>query len=239
MKRSEQKWPKDIIKLTSEEKKKIEQMYVDAQKWGYSGIFGWIQKLGHKYVEKISSHNRKSNNAPLTLEIGCGSGVHFRYASGGYYIGMDIRSTLLQKACERYSEFSVVNGDGYKMPFRDSSFDRVVSVYVFEHLNRLPDCLKEIRRVLKDDGELLVSIPAEGGLAVELGRKMTSKKYFERKYDVDYLRLVKSEHCNTCREVIEEISNWFKIDITKYLPFCMPSIHINAIVVMRCLQLKP
>lgn len=174
-----------------------------------------------------------------SLEIGCGRGYHFRFADSRTHIGLDVRFELLQHAKRDHSTHPLIRADAYQLPFTDDSFDRVVSVYTFEHLRCLPDSLVEIRRVLVRGGELLVGLPAEGGLAYEWGRKLTSKRYFERRYAVDYLRLVRSEHCNLCLEVLEELEQHFVVEIVKYLPFRVPSIHLNAVVVARCVNSWP
>ncbi len=226
------------MELTDDEQRLKEQMWVDAQKWGYTGLFGWFQNLGHKCIDKISRKKARKGRSLLSLEIGCGSGRHFRFAENGNYMGIELRYSLLKEAHAHFPEHPVIQGDIYSLPFCGSSFDRIISIYVFEHLHNLPVCLAEVQRVLKKNGELLVALPAEGGIALDLGRRLTSKRYFEKKYNVDYLRIVQAEHCNTCKEVIEEISNWFNIGKIIYLPFHIPIIHLNSIIVMHCINDK-
>lgn len=115
----------------------------------------------------------------------------------------------------------------------------MVSVYAFEHLHNLPASLAEVRRVLKPDGELLVGLPAEGGLAHNLGRRLTTKRQFERNYGGDFLRLARAEHCNTFQDVLEELRNWFRVETVRYLPFLVPSVHLNAVVALRCVKAPP
>ena len=111
--------------------------------------------------------------------------------------------------------------------------DCVLSVYCFEHLRRLPVCLSEIRRVLKQEGELLVGLPAEGGLLYGIGRRLTSKPYMERRYNINYDSIVRWEHWNTCHEVIAAIERSFNISCLQYLPFFIPSVHVNVIVALK------
>jgi ubiquinone/menaquinone biosynthesis C-methylase UbiE len=49
--------------------------------------------------------------------------------------------------------------DGKILPFDDAQFDAVVSFEVFEHVFNLPEALREINRVTKCGGLLLISIP--------------------------------------------------------------------------------
>lgn len=49
--------------------------------------------------------------------------------------------------------------DGKRLPFNDASFDAVVCFEVFEHVFNLDEVLAEIYRVLRPNGQILISIP--------------------------------------------------------------------------------
>jgi SAM-dependent methyltransferase len=187
----------------------------------YGGLTGGFQIAGHKMIDRWA----KPYINKIVLEIGCGHGHHLLYGSSLYtqYIGLDIERNFLQTLKERFPGKMVINGDVYALPFRNASVDCVLSIYNFEHLHHLPASLSEIRRVLKLGGELLVGLPAEGGFLYSLGRRLTSKPYMERKYGIDYDAIVGWEHWNTCLEVHR----------VRYLPFLIPSVHLNAVVVLR------
>ena len=232
-------WPKPVLALSPEEEVVMKQISLECQEYGYKGLLGWVQTQGHTMAEQLSRTKLNHSHPPLTLEIGCGSGYHFRFVKPQRYYGLDYDFVRLRRARCRWPEFPLVQGDAYSLPFSSDTFDRVVSIYTFEHLNRLPECLAEVRRVMKRGGELLVGLPAEGGWTYELGRRLTTKRYVERKYKVDYLRLIRSEHCCTCGEVIEELRKWFIVKTVRYLPLMLPLVHLNAIVVLRCVSHSP
>ena len=50
------------------------------------------------------------------------------------------------------------------MPFEDSFFDAINCSAVLEHLNHPLEVLKELKRILKDDGWLLISLPNDKSL---------------------------------------------------------------------------
>jgi SAM-dependent methyltransferase len=52
-----------------------------------------------------------------------------------------------------------VLGVGEELPFRDASFDAVISIAVLEHVKDPFRCAREIIRVLKPGGQLLCSVP--------------------------------------------------------------------------------
>lgn len=232
-------WPKRRLQLTPQEEDLKAQICREFQGWGYRGLLGWVQSLGHRMLERLSRHPVAGSQGVRSLDLGCGGGHHFRFVGEGRHYGLDKDMGMLDRARVNFPGSGFVVGDACALPFKEESFDRIVCVYVLEHMHHLPNCLAEIQRILKPGGELLVGLPAEGGLAYEWGRHLTSKRHFEAKYGVDYLRLVRSEHCNTCQEVVTEVSDCFSIQAIRYLPFRVPTVHVNAVVALRCVKLTP
>jgi len=199
--------------------------------WLYTGITGKFQLKGHQIIGSWS----KIFKDKIILEVGCGHGHHLKYSNQDYqsYLGLDIEIKYLFTLLSRYPNNSVINGDAYRLPFQNHSVDCVLSIYNFEHLRMLNLALEEIYRVLKPDGMLLLSIPAEGGFLYGLGRSLTSKPYMEKKYGIDYDAIVHYEHCNTYHDIVNHLKRKFRIVERRFLPFYFPSVHLNAIVCMR------
>jgi SAM-dependent methyltransferase len=60
----------------------------------------------------------------------------------------------------------ILRGDGYKLPFRDNSFDCIIASEILEHLHEDDVALGEIARVLKPGGQLAISVPTYGPEAI-------------------------------------------------------------------------
>ncbi len=88
-----------------------------------------------------------------TLDVGCGQKPYEKLFSSSEYIGLEIDSpeNRLKKADYFY--------DGQKFPFSDGEFDSVVTNQVFEHIFEPDDFLSEVKRVMKDQGVLLMTVP--------------------------------------------------------------------------------
>ena len=49
----------------------------------------------------------------------------------------------------------------HKLPFENESFDIVTMLAVLEHLSYPEDILKEINRILRKDGRLVLTVPSK------------------------------------------------------------------------------
>lgn len=91
------------------------------------------------------------------LDIGCGNGWLARAAGADHrYIGIDVAWQDGPPA-----ELTVVQADARALPFADECFDIVTIFEVIEHVpaGTEPAVLREVRRVLRPGGMLLLSTP--------------------------------------------------------------------------------
>jgi ubiquinone/menaquinone biosynthesis C-methylase UbiE len=98
----------------------------------------------------------------MMLEGGCGIGNYVTYytARGYRVVGLDFAQRALKTLRGRQPSVSLCGGDVSCLPFADNIFDIYYSGGVVEHFEGgAMDSLREARRVLKDDGVLLISVP--------------------------------------------------------------------------------
>lgn len=100
------------------------------------------------------------------LDFGCGSGygTHLMAAHCQEIFGVDIAADAVDFANERYSgdnlEYRQIgNIETTPLPFDDGTFDAVISFQVMEHIEQVDKYLDEIRRVLRDDGIVIIATP--------------------------------------------------------------------------------
>ena len=95
------------------------------------------------------------------LNIGCGGGLHTivsrSYVEKGFeMVGLDYRQNYVLEFCSELQVDGVL-GNALRLPFSDKSFDWVSCTDVIEHLLSPEQLLREIQRVLSDEGVLLMS----------------------------------------------------------------------------------
>jgi len=95
------------------------------------------------------------------LDIGCGDGTLGYFAKNKYkeVYGVDISEEALKIAEKRGIIVEKVNLNEEKLPFENEYFDAVTCLDVIEHVFEPRDLIKEINRVLKRGGILIISTP--------------------------------------------------------------------------------
>lgn len=95
------------------------------------------------------------NESDMVLDSGCGNGRQFISTNT---IGLDYSAELLRQA-SRHSPLSLVRADVHELPFRDNTFDVILSIAVLHHLStaeRRLDAMKEMFRAVKPSGHCLI-----------------------------------------------------------------------------------
>lgn len=212
------KWPKKRLDLTEEQ---LKLMHSWNEYWLpiMNNSFGLIGRFNHGFPLRSASRSLK------TLEIGIGEGTHLRLEQSDNYFGVD-RDIALSR---HHNKIAAADAD-LGLPFKNSSFDRVLAIHVLEHLANLPHALEEIRRVMKPEGLFSAVVPCEGGRAYTLGRNFTSRRIFERKFGKNFDWIMAYDHINNVKEVLSEIRKKFSVERIDYFPMRLPSVHMNLII---------
>lgn len=97
------------------------------------------------------------------VDIGCGSGFFLQLlakhaAHCGIY-GIDFSSSSIVRCRREIPEGQFLLSDIYRLGCRDGVFDTVICMETLEHVERPDDALREILRVCRDGGHVIITIP--------------------------------------------------------------------------------
>lgn len=131
----------------------VEKKYTDAyagelEKTGYEDVFAIVHEQSKREVTGfIECYGLKEKSV---LEVGAGTGYLQDLVDN--YTGLDIAPTAQQFFHKRF-----VVGSATALPFPNSEFDVIWSIYVFEHVNNPEQGFAEARRVLRNGGLFFLS----------------------------------------------------------------------------------
>lgn len=121
---------------------------------------GWEEKR-KSYWKPVQDFLDEQENKNSFIDIGCGSGRFLELAKEKGFkkiVGTDISKNQL-KIC-RQKGFKVKKADMIKLPFKEESFNVIISIAAHHHLLSLEEqkkSLEEMKRIIKPGGKILLS----------------------------------------------------------------------------------
>ena len=106
------------------------------------------------YLEVPLNKNKK------LLDVACGGGRLLEQAEkrvASY--GIDISRSALKEAIERVKNSFLCMCSAEKLPFKEGTFDFITCLGSLEHFLNMNIALREMKRVLKDDGLINICVP--------------------------------------------------------------------------------
>ena len=157
----------------------------------------------HNAVIKLLDLYLKNIRGNVMLDAGCGTGSLMKKLKGfGEIWGIDASSEAC-KLAKKNGLKKVLQASVEKIPFKDSTFDAVISIDVLYHKGVKSDlkALKEFKRVLKPGGILIVKNPAHNWLRgnhdlIIHTKRRYSKGEFKSKLDSAGFEILKLSYIN-------------------------------------------
>lgn len=166
--------------------------------------FGWRSEQYFDYLEHMPV---KGQDGKVVLDYGCGPGhdlVGFvEYSKPARLIGMDVSAASLREAEERLAlhgaqpEMVRISESVARLPLPDASVDYVHCSGVLHHVPDPVGVLKELRRVLRSDGQARIMVYNYESIWLHLhaahilrftqpnGRQETVREAFRRSTDTE------------------------------------------------------
>lgn len=128
----------------------------------------YFNKIYDKVITVIKENIKENlNNWSKFLDVGCGTAeVIFRLAKEFKeieFVGIDFSKGMIDKAINKTSHLKnvkIIEANVENLPFEDEAFDFILCLDTFHHFYNPTPALKEIRRILKNNGLFLLVDPA-------------------------------------------------------------------------------
>ena len=130
-------------------------------------------------IDLIKHHTQYAANMRI-LDAGCGTGLlGIKLQSFGQVVGVDINPHALEYARKR--GLPVQKASLLRLPFKNGTFDVIISVDVLYHVQISDDvrALRELHRVLSPGGTVILRVPAVPWLR----RRHDALVFTRRRYD--------------------------------------------------------
>lgn len=124
----------------------------------YDLVFGKVLEPGRR---RMGARVRELKPASL-LEVGVGTGLALAsYPEDARIVGIDLSPEMLERARERavrlrHHDVMIAQMDAERMSFPDASFDCVTLPYVLSVTPNPAELVREVRRVCKPDGVIII-----------------------------------------------------------------------------------
>jgi ubiquinone/menaquinone biosynthesis C-methylase UbiE len=200
------------------------------------GLQGWYISKSHKKIED-QKYLSKQNIDLSILEVGGNVGEHIPYVKNNYknYTLSDYRDT---KFTSNDLNVHFVVCDVQKLPFKDNSYDRVISTCLLHHVLDPAKALTEMIRVTKPLGTVSILIPCDPGGMYRFVKWIGTEKIWKQKGIINPKFFHYSHHRNHfpgLQSTIEEIYKNFKMQWS-YWPFKFRSWNVNLFAVVTIVK---
>jgi len=143
---------------------------------------GW-NKISYPIISKLIKTCLDKYKPVTILDLGCGNGIYFdilkTYSKNIYGIDASEQSVIL---CSKKGYRNVKLADATVLPFPDRYFDFVFTSEVLQHIEDYIVMLKEIDRVLKPKGILLLTTRCYSTSIFQLNWKVSLSKFLKEIY---------------------------------------------------------
>lgn len=185
--------------------KKISSKYIRIREKNKSSVY--YNKIWLDAILDMIPVNYKYKNV---LDYGCGTALFYprikKRNKKASYTGIDLSKEMLDAARKKHKGIELIEADAEKLPLPKESFDLVIGRGILHHLPNPEKGLKEVGRVLKKKGIVVISDTTTNPI-LSIFRKIAYKrtghfskthKAFKRKkllnlFEKNGLRVLKTE----------------------------------------------
>jgi len=145
------------------------------------------------FSRELFAYDFSKNNVDFgatVLEVGFGEGFGAKLLGekAGEVVALEVDKKAVSHAKKKYSseKLSFQLYDGKKIPFKENSFDLIVSLQVIEHIQDDLNFVNEINRVAKKGAKIIIATPNAKTRMIKNGKSWN--EFHVREYTEESLR---------------------------------------------------
>jgi ubiquinone/menaquinone biosynthesis C-methylase UbiE len=197
---------------------------VDHADWNYRPVLGWIQQLRFRMAVSLLPRER----IPRLLEVGYGSGIFMPQLALRcrelYGIDVHPMPTDIARILAAHGVRATLYSCGAEsLPFEDGLFDAIVAVSSLEFVEDINRAGRQMARVLRPDGNLVMVTPGHSPL-LDAGLRVLTGESAERDYG------------GRREALMPALFRYFRIDRTRSFPIATSSKGIYTAFRLRKLK---
>lgn len=137
--------------------------YYNSTLWPYFRFWEWVAHLprgGERKARNEVLRHLPSLSGTRLLDVAIGDGRNMPLIPRDCQVfGVDISSVLLEKCQRDYADRDIrlIVGEAESLPFPDATFDNLFSVGAINHVNDPGQAFREMARVVKPGGTIVVA----------------------------------------------------------------------------------
>lgn len=125
---------------------------------------GYNELHGEEQVEKLKVIKSKIGvrETDLLLDVGCGTGISTNFFKC-QSVGIDPSFEMIKQG-----RGNLIVANAENLPFKDESFDIILSVTAIHNFNDYKKAIQEMKRVIKPKGRIIITILKKAKKAEEM-----------------------------------------------------------------------
>ncbi|MFA4932767.1 MAG: class I SAM-dependent methyltransferase [Caldisericia bacterium] len=140
---------------------------------------------------------------PPVLDLACGDGTFaISTCDRKINVGLDLEIESLTRASGKYR--SIIQADATRLPFKEKTFQMIISSCAVEHIPNLKYLLLEIYKALKPEGKFIFSVPSVHFGSMLLKTRLLKALGLEKQAD-EYVR---DKNCRSVHIHLYELKEW-------------------------------
>ncbi|MFA4886650.1 MAG: class I SAM-dependent methyltransferase [Candidatus Nanoarchaeia archaeon] len=145
---------------------------------------GYNELYEEEQLEKLNFIKTllKVKKTDKLLDVGCGTGISTNYFKCKA-IGVDPSSEMI-----KLSKGDLRVACAESLPFKDQSFDIVISITAIQNFTNIKKAVKEMKRVLKPKGKLIITILKRSKKVSEIKLLLKEFKVYEIEKDLVFMK---------------------------------------------------